>query len=251
MKWRGLLVSVRDAEEAKAAMEGGASILDIKDPTAGSLGRASVRNVVDIASVVSQRVPWTVAAGELQDEIAEPGSILQWVEDIASFSKHDRAGLPAALKVGLQGVSDSPWKPCLSKVMQSLPSSITRVAVVYADWKRVGAPHPSDVIAFAREQCDIILFDTSDKNGPGLFRCCAYDDLLQWVREAQSGELLVTLAGRLTIDEIQHVSHFQPDVVALRSAVCSTNRLGPVDTTLVRLAAKEVNRLEKLLHGTA
>lgn len=250
MNWHGLLVSVRDAKEAKEAIEGGAAIVDVKDPAAGSLGRASIQNVVEVARVVCNRLPWTVAAGELRDEIAHPGSILQWVEEIASCLRSDEAGLPGALKIGLHGMFDLHWKSCLRQVMQSLPSSIKRVAVAYVDWDRVGAPHPIDVIGFAREQCDIILFDTSDKDGPGLLGCCSQHDLMQWVSAAHGGHLPVTLAGRLKIDEIQHVSRFQPDVVALRSAVCSNNRLGPVDTDLVRVATKEVHRLEKSIDGT-
>ena len=36
----GLLVSVRSAEEARAALAGGATVIDIKEPDRGPLGRA-------------------------------------------------------------------------------------------------------------------------------------------------------------------------------------------------------------------
>ena len=35
-----LLVSVRSVEEAEAALAGGADLIDVKEPTRGSLGRA-------------------------------------------------------------------------------------------------------------------------------------------------------------------------------------------------------------------
>ena len=34
----GLLVSVRDGQEARAALDGGAAVIDVKEPLRGSLG---------------------------------------------------------------------------------------------------------------------------------------------------------------------------------------------------------------------
>ena len=44
-----LLVSVRTIEEARAALAGGADIIDIKEPTRGSLGRADEAVLTSIA----------------------------------------------------------------------------------------------------------------------------------------------------------------------------------------------------------
>ena len=44
-----LLVSVRSAEEARAALEGGAALIDVKEPSRGSLGSASVEQRVPSA----------------------------------------------------------------------------------------------------------------------------------------------------------------------------------------------------------
>ena len=44
-----LLVSVRSPEEAAAAMAGGANIIDVKEPTRGSLGMAGVDVIEAIA----------------------------------------------------------------------------------------------------------------------------------------------------------------------------------------------------------
>ena len=51
-----LLVSVRNAEEALMAVRGGADIIDVKEPSKGSLGRASVENLQAIADVLAQLV---------------------------------------------------------------------------------------------------------------------------------------------------------------------------------------------------
>jgi hypothetical protein len=65
MPWRGLLVSVRTPAEAEEALAGGASIVDVKEPLQGALGRAEPAVISGIAAAVGSRVPWTMACGEL------------------------------------------------------------------------------------------------------------------------------------------------------------------------------------------
>ena len=49
-----LLVSVRSAEEAEAALAGGAHLIDIKEPTRGALGHADATTIADIVHVVDE-----------------------------------------------------------------------------------------------------------------------------------------------------------------------------------------------------
>lgn len=260
MIWQGLLVSVRDAVEAEAALAGGAAIIDVKDPAAGSLGAASAATVAAVAATVGDRAAWTVAAGELRDEIARPGSIHRWLAAIRAAVGHTAGGTPAAVKVGLAGLADAAWQPAFHDVMNRLPATTARVAVAYADWKRVGAPHPLDIVAAS--QCSngvlsnpvsggVLLIDTADKSGPDLLRTCSWSELETWVAAARRAGMAVAVAGRLRLEAIPEVGRLRPDVVAFRSAVCSNTRLGPVDTALVRRAAAAVDLLETPPHGTA
>jgi (5-formylfuran-3-yl)methyl phosphate synthase len=251
MIWRGLLVSVRDAAEAEAALAGGAAIIDVKDPAGGSLGAASASAVAGVAATVGERVPWTVAAGELRDEIARPGTIHRWLAAIAAEAGRTARAAPAAVKVGLAGLGGSAWQRAFHDVMDVLPAATARVAVAYADWQRVGAPHPLDIVAVARESSGVLLIDTADKSGPDLLQACPWADLEAWVAAARNAGMAVALAGRLRMDSIPGVGRLRPDVVALRSAVCLNHRLGPVDATLVRRAVAAVGLLEKPSDGTA
>ena len=67
MPWEGLLVSVRSAAEAAEALAGGVSIVDVKEPLKGALGRAEPAVISGIAAAVGSRVPWTMACGELAE----------------------------------------------------------------------------------------------------------------------------------------------------------------------------------------
>lgn len=249
MIWRGLLVSVRDATEAEAALEGGAAIIDVKDPTAGSLGAASATAVAAVAATVGPRAPWTVAAGELRDEIARPGGVQRWLAAIAVAAVHSGTAVPAAVKIGLAGLAGSAWQSTFHELMEGLPAATARVAVAYADWQRAQAPHPLEIVTAARHSCGVLLIDTADKSGPDLQGACHRRDLQAWVAEARDTGMAVALAGRVRIDSIPDLGRLGPDVVALRSAVCSNSRLGPVDATLVRRAASAVRLLE-MPHGT-
>lgn len=238
MKGRGVLVSVRDAAEAEAALAGGAAVIDVKDPARGSLGRAEPRTIAAVANVVGDRVGWTLAAGELADGLE---TLAAWVGDVCGVLPGHAAG-PAAVKVGLAGMIGHPWQADLVRLHAHLPPGCARVAVAYADSDRVGAPAPLDVIAWAADVgCQWLLIDTADKRSPGLWGLRSREEVGAWVAAARGGGLGVVLAGRIALSEIPRAAAQACDLVALRSAVCSNAgqrdvRLGHVSTPLVAAA---------------
>ena len=69
-----LLVSVRDVNEADAAIAGNADIIDVKEPARGSLGMASLESIAAIVSRCrnEQNAPHCSAAlGELQEWLGD------------------------------------------------------------------------------------------------------------------------------------------------------------------------------------
>ena len=64
-----LLVSVRCADEVAIAVDGGADIIDVKEPSHGSLGMATPETLATCATVVPEQLLWTVAGGELVENI--------------------------------------------------------------------------------------------------------------------------------------------------------------------------------------
>src|SRR5262245_28200790 len=127
----GLLVSVRDASEALAALYGGAHVIDVKEPNRGSLGAADNQTIADIIRAVEGRAPVTAAAGEL-------------VELIDSACQPLPDGL-SLFKIGLAGCESlNDWKSHWTKRIGALwtrhGAAAHTVAVVYADWQSVDAP---------------------------------------------------------------------------------------------------------------
>ncbi len=239
MNWRGLLVSVRNAAEAAEALDGGAAIIDVKEPRHGPLGAAEPEAIAAVARVVGRRRPWTMACGELEGEAAdEPvgGSIRRRLDRMLALLEGS-AVPPAAVKIGLAGAAGTDWQHRLLAVFESLPAGSERVAVAYADWQRARAPSPPEVIAAAAGlNCPVLLIDTFDKTAGGLFACCPPGMPATWVAAARAARLQVAVAGRLATTEIRSAWDLRPDVVALRSAVCFNGRDGAVQAGLVRSA---------------
>lgn len=231
MTWRGLLVSVRNSAEATEALAGGAAIVDVKEPLAGPLGPASPGVIDEIARQVGRQRPWTIACGELNDGVETIAARI--AEAVAAVAGD--ATWPAAFKVGLAGMAGRPWRDSLAAVRDRAPADVAQVAVAYADWQRATAPPPLDVIEAARSLgCGVLLIDTFDKDAAGLLGSAPMAEIAGWVGRARHHGLAVALAGRVTIAEIPAVQSLCPDVVALRSAVCSNGRIGSVDRRLVR-----------------
>lgn len=233
----GLLVSVRSAEEAVAALAGGADLIDVKEPSRGPLGRADDAVIAEVVRVVAGRKPVSAALGELV-----PGDP---AEDVT-------AGLPrelSYLKWGLAGWNTrlrSAWIDQLAqyawKVGEYLPDS-QLVAVAYADWQRAQAPSPQEVWEGIREvqigpvrrfKCQVLLIDTWQKDGTTLLDWLPQAHLQRLCKLCQNGGLPIALAGSLDVNEIVKLKPVQPDWFAVRGAACVGGRAGVVDEAKVR-----------------
>lgn len=229
----GLLVSVRSAAEARAAVLGGADIIDVKEPLAGPLGRATPVVAAEIGRVVGGRVAWTLACGEWHDGVATIRNHLETLRDLLGDLPP-----PVAIKAGLAGLAGRPWRQLLTAFAAE---PWMTVAVAYADWERAAAPAVEDVIeAAAAAGCGGLLVDTWDKTGPGLVACRSRSVIAGWVSRARAGGIQVALAGRIAAAHLAEVLGFSPDIVGLRTAVCAGGRLGDVDEQLVRQAGRLV-----------
>ena len=238
-----LLVSVRSPAEAEEAVAGGVDLLDVKEPLAGSLGAADPHVVSEVAGVAAGRVPWTMACGELatglevlQTHLADTWRALQAAQPVA-------APLPVAIKVGLSGCQATPWQRDLEAVQAELPQSVGQVLVIYADAEECQAPAAAAVLAAAADLPAVgVLVDTYHKQGAGLLGQRSLEELQSWQEQAAAAGCAFAVAGKLRVEEFQALRSVNADIIAVRSAVCSTNRTGPVEQTLVRLARQALVR---------
>jgi len=224
----GLLLSVSDADEAATALAGGADLLDVKDPSLGSLGAASPTIWREVLSVARHRVPTSVALGELLE--------LRESLDIETLARFDYA------KLGLAGCGrHSDWHTRRASVLDLLPPSVIPVAVVYADWQGCDAPAPQAILMqVAGMRCGAVLFDTHTKTGGDLFDHIPRAELGRRIADIRASGRLVVLGGSLRGASIARARDLGPNYIAVRAAACRDTRTGPIDLGRVRELSEAV-----------
>lgn len=254
-----LLVSVRSAQEATAALAGGADIIDVKEPAKGPLGAASVETIQEIAKLVSQQspeTPITVALGELTPTSSNSPSASIQANLLTAI-----ANLPSivAVKVGLARMKDQPWQNELTNLNQQIQShsqshaqsggDLELVPVAYADSEAANSPTPEQVFATAnRLRLRGFLIDTFGKSedpsqpADGLFQAISQERLSELFETAQLMEVISAIAGSLKSDQLHLLKPLQPAIIGVRGAVCEGGRGGVVTKSKVLELATKINQ---------
>jgi uncharacterized protein (UPF0264 family) len=210
-----LLISVRSAAEAATALAAGADILDVKEPSRGSLGMASPDVITQIVAVSGGRVPVSVALGEWRDR-----------SELPDFTGVTWAKLGFRDARGHEGAIPSVWRELATSL-----STTTLIPVAYADYRRVAAPPFETILEWsclnARRGDGLrgILIDTAVKDGHGLFSWYSPSQLGAFRESCAAAGLFLALAGSLAREDVRRlVNEVAPDVIAVRGAACRGNR---------------------------
>jgi uncharacterized protein (UPF0264 family) len=234
----GLLVSVRNAEEATIAHSAECvSIIDLKEPNAGSLGNVPFDIAKEICSSLPLDSVKSIALGEATD-----GPVWQ-TQDLA-----DRTELIARFqfaKIGLAGLGQhSDWVLRWRQCFEVVPTSVQRVAVAYADSDAANSPPIESIIESATEVgCSVFLIDTYEKGQGGLLDLLSIEQLTTFIRSAKDQHLKVVLAGSLKQADIATVKSLSPDLIAVRGAVCKDDRTSAIELTKIQTLAKLIGHL--------
>lgn len=234
-----LLVSVRNAAEAIAALAGGCDVLDIKEPLRGPLGMADVDQiaaVIEVARQRSARIPVSAALGDARDW-ESVGDLPQLPQGL-SYLKLGTVGLG----IRLNWVAD--WQRIAvrwgfaqsTERAEHLAERPQWILVAYADWQPVGAPSPREVIrAAAYLGCSGVLIDTWQKQAPGLLHWMDVPEVMECRQQAHSAGLTFGIAGRLQEQQLPQLCSVGADVVGIRGAACRGNvRDAVLDASAIR-----------------
>ena len=228
-----LLVSVRSAAEAAAALAGGADIVDAKEPAAGALGAVTADVLREIAAAVAGRRRVTAALGDARDEQA-----------IADAAGRAAAAGAQLVKVGFAAIDSVNRASQLLAAAVDGASGAGTIAVAYADHAAIGSlPAEAVLDAAVRAGAVGLLIDTADKQGPALRTLVDPLRLQAWVAAAHDAGLLAAVAGQLGADDATWLADVEVDVVGVRGAACDGGRNGVVTATRVRLLAAVLGTL--------
>jgi uncharacterized protein (UPF0264 family) len=214
-----LLVSVRDARDARAAVRGGAEIVDAKDPRRGALGPVTPRTLARIRAAVPPGIPVSAALGDAAAERVVPRGV-------------------AYVKVGLPDVRDAEHARALAHraAQGAAEAGAELVLVAYADASRAGTPPPlavPDIAAAAGARG--VLLDTAFKDRGSLFELLDVARVAQWLAAARAAGLFTALAGSLGEPGLRTALALGADIVGVRGAACDGGRMGRV--SVARVAA--------------
>jgi len=237
-----LLVSAADVGDARAALAGGAHIIDAKDPTRGVLGAVGIEALARIAMAAAGLAPVSAALGDL----CSSGDDRQ----LQVYASHASALGLTFLKVG---VPVSTPRVRAIRALQDLRARCAATArarvcaivlAAYADGPEP-ARNPYGVIDAAHAGgAAAVLLDTQNKDGRRrLFDVLSPDAVAHWVTEAHSADLQVAIAGSLRLNDIATARDTGADVIGVRGAACGGDRTGRVSATRVR-ALRDALELE-------
>lgn len=222
-----LLVSIRDAEEARMALEEGVHWIDLKEPARGALGTPPIETAFQVAQVLQNHSQRSVALGEFT-ELVEAHAL--------QLAHH----FPV-LKIGLSGLRMGIRKPATRRRLFELadafrPLGARLVPVIYADWQASDAPRPDEVFRIANELAsEYILVDTFHKDGRCLLDHLSLGDLRQLISISQASGCRAILAGSLRFSQLEPLLLLPIAAIGVRGGVCDTGRDGPISRRKLQL----------------
>jgi len=228
-----LLVSVRSAAEAVAALRGGAGLIDVKEPANGPLGKADDAVIAEVVRVVAGRAPVSAALGE-------------WKTAGFNSQTPPLAGL-TYVKLGLAGCARYDWRPSRDPIA-CFPEShcypgAKRVFAAYADSQEADSPPVDEVCEYVRKQVDgVFLVDTFTKDaGKNLLDYLPMREVELVCKLCRSSGVQTALAGSLRVEDIRKLLFLRPDWIAVRGAACDGGREGAISEVKVQELAALLN----------
>lgn len=210
-----LLISPINREEALESIEGGADIVDVKNPKEGSLGANFPWVIKEIKELTPED---KLVSATLGDVPYKPGTV-----SLAAMGAHVSGA--NYIKVGLYGTKNHDEAvevmSNVSKTIKDISPNTTIVAAGYADAHRVGAVEPMEIPKIARDaNCDLAMLDTAVKDGHTLFDYLDLEKLEEFVKETHSYGLKTALAGSVKKEQLKPLNDIGCDVVGIRGAAC-------------------------------
>ena len=225
-----VLVSPMNLAEAIEALEGGADIIDVKNPSEGSLGANFpwvIREVVELVKKHGKEVSATTG-----DLLFKPGT--------ASLAALGAAVAGADyIKVGLYGVKNQEeayeMMYAVVRAVKDFDDAKKVVAAGYGDYYRINAVSPLELPEVAAKAgADVVMVDTAIKDGTTLFDHMKVDDVATFVEKAHENGLKCALAGNLGWNHMDLLKQLKPDIIGVRTMVCENGRNSSIRRELVR-----------------
>jgi uncharacterized protein (UPF0264 family) len=215
-------------DEARAALAGGADILDVKNPLEGSLGANFPWAIKAVVELAGGRVPVSATIGDLD---YKPGTASLAALG-AAFSGADY------IKAGLLGVKSAEQAgDMLTNIVQAVKGYDRKkkvVASAYSDFSRVGSIPPMLLPKVAKSSgADVVMVDTAIKDGRSTFEFMSEQNLSEFISLGHRLGLEVAIAGTIGFEDLDMLKRIDPDIIGVRGIVCGGDRKSSIKPELV------------------
>lgn len=207
-----MLASVRSLDEALLALEGGADLIDLKEPSRGALGALDHAAVRVCVQAIRGRRPVSATIGDLPS--MDSHLMTDAVERMAATGVD-------FIKIGF--FSHPNASNCAS-ALSKLAGRARLIAVMFAD-------EPYDLALleeFAHNGFAGAMLDTAYKTGSSLRDWRTGNDLEEFVSRGRNQRLLTGLAGSLQREDVPALLFIAPDYLGFRGALCRNGDRGQI-----------------------
>lgn len=231
-----LLVSPTDVTEARAASEGGAAIIDVKNPLEGSLGANYPWVIEEIKNALP---PQTILSATIGDIEGKPAAASQAAFGLGKIGvNYIKAGLLVSKPVQAEIIAKA-----ITKATENASSKI--ILAAYADYKNTGTISPQKLLEIAAKTgATGVMIDTYRKDGKTLFDHITTAELKRFTNTAKTKNLITALAGTIQKSHIPRLKQINPDIIGIRSAACTKGdrNNGKIEKQKVEEFKREMNK---------
>ncbi|GBE18469.1 hypothetical protein BMS3Abin16_01069 [archaeon BMS3Abin16] len=231
-----LLVSPIDLSEARAASVGGADIIDVKNPAEGSLGANYPWVIEEIKKALPPHAQISATIGDLT---GKPGSASQAAYGLSKIGvNYIKAGLLVTNQKEAEKIAEA-----ITKATEKTKSKI--ILAAYADYKDTCTINPQTLPDIAEKTgAHGVMIDTYNKNGKTLFDHMTTEELTRFTQTAKTKKLITALAGTIQQKHIPKLKKINPDIIGIRSAVCTKNDRvnGKIEKDKVKQFKQQINQ---------
>ncbi|MBI3528005.1 MAG: (5-formylfuran-3-yl)methyl phosphate synthase [Betaproteobacteria bacterium] len=207
-----MLASVRSLDEALIALEGGADLIDLKEPSRGALGALDHAAVRICVQAIGGRRPVSATIGDLPT--MDPQSMTAAVERMATTGVD-------FIKIGF--FSHARIFDC-ANALSKLAKHARLVAVLFAD----EAYDLTLIDVLADVGFAGAMLDTAHKTGKTLRDWRTGKELEEFVTRSRNCRLLTGLAGSLQREDVPQLLAIELDYLGFRGALCKDGDRGQI-----------------------
>ncbi len=239
MKIPKLLVSLWKIDELKEVINNDyVDIVDVKDPSKGSLGFPQIEVVQKVVSTLKDREV-SIALGDVKSRNEIISTVKLYVDKYPDVDY---------VKIGLE-VNDKDEAISIVRIVKDYVVNSKIILVGYGDYKVIRCIKPRNLVDIAYK-LDVhgVMIDTRLKIRKSLLEYLSVNELSEFTSLARDCNLDVALAGKLGIKHIPKVLKLSVDVLGFRTAACINDRLGKLCSSKIRELKRRIEGSFKSLH---